>query len=60
MPRNGQYLFCRRSKTMMKEVLIRHAQQAAAAVRVALLAGSLVVVPAHAKSTHQIGEFDAE
>lgn len=44
---------------MMKEVLIRHAQKATAAASVALLVGSLVVVPAHAKSTQKIGEFDS-
>jgi hypothetical protein len=36
---------------VLKEVMIRHAQKAAAAVSVALLASSLVVVPAHAKNT---------
>jgi uncharacterized protein YggE len=44
---------------MMKEVLIRHTQKAAAAASVALLIGSLVVVPAQAKSTQKIGEFDS-
>ena len=48
-----------RSMIMMKEVLIRHAQKVAAAASVALLVGSLVVVPAHAKSTQKIGEFDS-
>jgi hypothetical protein len=45
---------------MLKEVLIRHAQQAAAAVSVALLTGSLVVVPEHAKSTQKVAEFNEE
>jgi hypothetical protein len=44
----------------MKEVLIRHVQKAAAVASVALLVGSLVVAPAHAKSTQQSGEFDEE
>ena len=43
---------------MMKEMLIRQAQKAAAAASVALLVGSLVAVPAHAETKQKVGKTD--
>jgi len=44
---------------MMKEVLIRNAQKVGAAASVALLVGSLVVVPAQAQSKQTIKKMDS-
>ena len=43
---------------MMKDALIRHAQKVAATASVALLVGSLVVIPAHAQSKQTIKKMD--
>src|SRR5262245_11677024 len=44
---------------MMKEMLTRNVQKAAAAVSVALLVGSFVVVPAQAQSKQTIKKMDS-
>jgi hypothetical protein len=44
---------------MMKDALIRNAQKVAAAASVALLVGSLVVVPAQAQSKQTIKKMDS-